>query len=57
MVFAWCVGLIHPDKREEWLYQLEAPLPWEDAKKAAPSETDLQKESDMFMDLMQSVKG
>jgi hypothetical protein len=51
LVFAWCVRRFHKQEDlEQWMFQLEQPLPGDEKKK--PSQTDLQAESDSFMSLM-----
>lgn len=44
-VQAWCLGRIDPEKREEWLMQLDAPL----NPDAPPTEAQLEAEGQAFM--------
>lgn len=47
-VLAWFLDRIADDKKEEWLMELGAPLPWDSAE----SEISIQAESDSFMTMM-----
>lgn len=54
VVYAWAVERIPGEKREQWEFDLDAPLPGREAKE--PSEEDLQREFDDFSNFMNSVK-
>jgi hypothetical protein len=46
LVLGWCLTQIPPDKREEWMYQLEAPLPGSEGR---VNQTELQRDAEAFM--------
>jgi hypothetical protein len=48
-VFAYFVGRIDPEKREEWEMSLDAPLPGESAAAALPSPATVEAEGEAFM--------
>ena len=50
LVLAWCLERIPDEKREEWLFQLEAPLP---GSVARVSDTELQRDAEAFMSAQQ----
>lgn len=49
-VYAWCVQHMTPEKREEWDFMLNAPLPGHE--QAAPTETVIEAEGEAFMAVM-----
>lgn len=53
-VYVWCLERIEPEKLEQWLFQLSAPLPGEEDK---VSETTQEVEGDAFMNAMSLVNG
>jgi hypothetical protein len=53
-VYAWVIARIDPQKVEEWLAQLQAPLPGAEKKK--PTQAQIEAEGADFMATMQMVK-
>lgn len=53
-VYTWVLGRIAPDKHEQWLAQLNAPLPGAEVK--APTEAQIEAEGADFMATMQMVQ-
>lgn len=51
-VFAWCVERVQPDKMEEWMFNLDAPLPGDEKK--APSQEDLAADGQAFLAMFNS---
>jgi hypothetical protein len=51
MIYAWCVERVEPDKLEQFLIELEAPMPGRE--KAAPSQRQVELEGADFMAAMQ----
>lgn len=54
-VYAWAVAHIPPDKIEDFLFQLTAPLPGREKAKPTPSDAD--EDARLFMAAMQGLKG
>lgn len=54
-VFTWCLERIDPEKREEWIAMLEAPLPGDE--KMAPTPETIEEEGASFMAFMAQAKG
>jgi hypothetical protein len=48
LVYAWCIERVDPDKLDEWIYDLNDLLEWQDADSAAAEEL----ESASFMAMM-----
>jgi hypothetical protein len=53
-VYTWCLARIQPEKVEQWLYQLEQPIPGREDK---ASDAQLESEGDAFMDMMNLTQG
>lgn len=51
VIYAWAVPRIDPEKREQWEYDLDAPLPW--AVNQEPSAEQAEREGQDFMSFMQ----
>lgn len=54
-MMAWCLARIPEDKREEWDYEMNAPLPGESPK--VPSRADTEADGEAFMNFMKQQKG
>lgn len=48
LVYSWCIERVDPDSLEEWLFDLDDLLPWQDAT----SEAAVNAESESFMSMM-----
>jgi hypothetical protein len=53
-IYAWCLDHVEPDKREEWIYMLNQPLPGRETK---PTESELEADAESFMAAMAQLKG
>lgn len=53
-VYAWCIERIPEERVEEWVFQLNAPFPWEAEKVMAATTTW---EDDGFMEAMGQLMG
>jgi len=49
-VWTWCLERVPDDKREEWIKQMNDPLPG--SKSRGPTEAELQADADTFMAAM-----
>jgi hypothetical protein len=52
-IYAWSLNRIEPDRREEWIHMLNAPL---SGSESEPSEYEVEAEGDMFMAAMGTLK-
>lgn len=50
LVYAWCVAHIDPEKREDWEYQMNAPIP---GRETQVSEATAEVEGEGFLAMMQ----
>jgi hypothetical protein len=55
MVYAWCLKYIDPAKVDQWLVDLESPLPGR--PKAPPTERQIELEGADFMATMAMAQG
>jgi hypothetical protein len=56
-VWAWCIDRIDPEKLEDWIIQMNEPLPSQMRNgKPQPTEAQLQAEGESFMALMAQTK-
>lgn len=51
----WGLERIEPDKREQWEFDLDSPLPWETDREPSPEQ--LEREGQDFMNFMTSFNG
>lgn len=56
VIYRWALQRIDPEKREQWEFDLDAPLPWEKADRA-PTQEQLEREGQDFLNFMQQVNG
>jgi hypothetical protein len=53
IVYTWAVKRIDPEKREQWEFDLDAPLPW--SANQEPSQEQLDREGMDFLNFMNQV--
>lgn len=52
LIYAWAIEKVNPEKLNEWISDLDEPLPWQDVD----SEAVVKAESDSFYDMMNKSK-